>query len=266
MGLLFVRRQLRLDSPLLDMSLFHNRVFSAAITANILALFSFNGFILFLAQHLQLVEGMTPSASGVAMIPALLATVVAGLVAVPLVRKVRPGFVVAGGLALSATGHGLVAFGNHSAGPALLLGALLVLALGVGTAETISNDLILGAVPAEKSGAAAAISETGYEVGSLLGTAVLGSILTASYQHNLLVPAGVAGAASGTAAHQAGETLAGAMELAATLPAPLAEALRAAARAAFDSGVHITAGIALVLMSGAAALAAAALHRVPKAD
>jgi DHA2 family multidrug resistance protein-like MFS transporter len=266
MGLLFVRRQLRLDSPLLDMSLFHNRVFSAAITANILALFSFNGFILFLAQHLQLVEGMTPSASGVAMIPALLATVVAGLVAVPLVRKVRPGFVVAGGLALSATGHGLVAFGNHSAGPALLLGALLVLALGVGTAETISNDLILGAVPAEKSGAAAAISETGYEVGSLLGPAVLGSILTASYQHNLLVPAGVAGAASGTAAHQAGETLAGAMELAATLPAPLAEALRAAARAAFDSGVHITAGIALVLMSGAAALAAAALHRVPKAD
>ena len=159
---------------------------------------SFNGFILFLAQHLQLLEGMTPSASGVAMIPALLATVAAGLVAVPLVRKVRPGFVVAGGLALSATGHGLVAFGNHSAGPALLLGALLILALGVGTAETISNDLILGAVPAEKSGAAAAISETGYEVGSLLGTAVLGSILTASYQHNLWFPPGLAEATSGT--------------------------------------------------------------------
>jgi len=178
---------------------------------------------------------------------------------------VRPGFVVAGGLALSATGHGLVAFGDHSAGPALLLGALLVLALGVGTAETISNDLILGAVPAEKSGAAAAISETGYEVGSLLGTAVLGSILTASYQHNLLVPAGVAEATSTASAHRAGETLAGAMDLAATLPAPLAEALRVAARAAFDSGVHVTAGIALVLMAGAAALAAVVLHRVPKA-
>ena len=98
-----------------------------------------------------------------------------------------PGFVVAGGLALSAAGYSLVAFGDHSAGPALLLGALLILALGVGAAETISNDLILGAVPPEKSGAAAAISETGYEVGSLLGTAVLGSILTASYQHNLRV-------------------------------------------------------------------------------
>jgi DHA2 family multidrug resistance protein-like MFS transporter len=173
---------------------------------------------------------------------------------------------VAGGLALSATGYGLVVFGDHGSGPSLLLAALLILALGVGTAETISNDLILGSVPAEKSGAAAAISETGYEVGSLLGTAVLGSILTASYQRNLRLPAGVEETASGTAVHQAGETLAGAVELADILPAPLAEALRGAARLAFDSGVHTTAAIALALMTGAAVLAAVVLRKVPTAD
>ncbi|SEP96391.1 MFS transporter [Arthrobacter sp. OV608] len=265
MGAAFVRRQHRLDSPLLDMSLFRNRVFSMAITANILALFSFNGFILFLAQHLQLLEGMSPSAAGVAMIPALLATVAAGLAVVPLVRKIRPGFVVGAGLAMSAAGYSLVAFGSHENGPALLLAALLVLALGVGTAETISNDLILGSVPSEKSGAASAISETGYEVGALLGTAVLGSILTASYQHNLRLPAGVAEAASGQGAAHAGQTLAGAMELAAGLPAPMADALRQAAGAAFDSGVHVTAAIGLVLMATAAVLAAVVLRKVPKA-
>ncbi|XAS68389.1 MFS transporter [Micrococcaceae bacterium Sec5.7] len=266
MGFVFVRRQKRLASPLLDISLFGNSVFSTAITANVLALFSFNGFILFLAQHLQLLEGLSPSASGVAMIPALVATVLAGLLVVPLVRKIRPGFVVAGGLSLSALGYFLVAFGDHSPGPALLLGALLVLALGVGAAETISNDLILGSVPAAKSGAAAAISETGYEVGSLLGTAILGSILTASYQQHLLLPAGVSELASGAAAHQAGETLAGAVELARTLPGPLGAALTDAARAAFDSGVHITAAIALVLMAAAAVLAAVVLRKVPTAD
>jgi DHA2 family multidrug resistance protein-like MFS transporter len=265
MGAAFVRRQLRLGSPLLDMSLFRNRVFSMAITANILALFSFNGFILFLAQHLQLLEGMSPSAAGMAMIPALVATVAAGLAVVPLVRKIRPGFVVAAGLGLSAAGYSLVTFGNHDNGPALLLAALLVLALGVGTAETISNDLILGSVPAEKSGAASAISETGYEVGALLGTAVLGSILTASYQHNLRLPAGLPGAASGEGTAHAGETLAGAMELAAGLPAPLADAVRQAAGAAFDSGVHVTAAIGLVLMATAAVLAAVVLRKVPKA-
>lgn len=265
MGFVFVRRQQRLASPLLDLSLFRNRVFSTAITANVLALFSFNGFILFLAQHLQLLEGMSPSASGTAMLPALTATVVAGLLVVPLVRKIRPGFVVAGGLSLSASGYSLVAFGDHSAGPALLLGALLLLALGVGAAETISNDLILGAVPPAKSGAAAAISETGYEVGSLLGTAVLGSILTASYQRQLALPAAVTQVAPADSADRARETLAGAMELAGTLPAPLSEALAAAARAAFDSGVHITAAIALVLMAGASVLSAVVLRRVPRA-
>lgn len=270
MGYAFVRRQRRLaadesGTPLLDLSLFGNPVFSTAITANVLALFSYNGFILFLAQHLQLLEGQSPSESGMAMIPALVATVVAGLLVVPLVRKVRPGFVVAGGLVLSATGYGLVALGDHSAGPGILLAALLVLCLGVGAAETISNDLILGSVPAAKSGAAAAISETGYEVGSLLGTAVLGSILTASYQHNLRLPAGTAGTAPAEATARAGETLAGATELAQTLPGPAAEAVMAAARAAFDSGVHVTAAIALALMAGTAVLAAVVLRRVPTA-
>jgi MFS transporter, DHA2 family, multidrug resistance protein len=275
MGYVFIRRQRALarvhrtdhsTAPMLDVSLFGNRVFSTAIIANVLALFSFNGFILFLAQHLQLLEGQSPSASGVAMIPALIATVAAGLLVVPLVRKVRPGFVVAGGLLLSAAGYFLVAFGDHSHGPSLLLAALLVLCLGVGAAETISNDLILGAAPADKSGAAAAISETGYEVGSLLGTAILGSILTASYQGNLRLPAGVSELVPAAATSQAGETLAGAVELAGMLPAPLAEAVTAAARTAFDSGVHVTASIALVLMSGACVLAAILLRKVPKAS
>ncbi|MDF9752620.1 MFS transporter [Arthrobacter sp. ES3-54] len=274
MGYVFIRRQRALarvhrtdhsTAPMLDVSLFGNPVFSTAIIANVLALFSFNGFILFLAQHLQLLEGQSPSASGVAMVPALIATVVAGLLVVPLVRKVRPGFVVAGGLLLSAAGYFLVAFGDHSHGPSLLLAALMVLCLGVGAAETISNDLILGAAPADKSGAAAAISETGYEVGSLLGTAILGSILTASYQGNLRLPAGVAELAPAAATSQAGETLAGAVELARMLPAPLAEAVTAAARTAFDSGVHVTASIALVLMTGACVLAAVVLRTVPKA-
>ena len=265
MGWAFVRRQQRLASPLLDLSLFRNPVFSTAITANVLALFSYNGFILFLAQHLQLLEGMSPSASGTAMLPALAAMVMAGLFVVPLVRKVRPGFVVAAGLSLSAAGYGLVTLGDHSSGPGLLLGALLLLAVGVGAAETISNDLILGAVPPARSGAAAAISETGYEVGSLLGTAVLGSILTASYQGQLVLPAAVTAAAPAEALAGTRETLAGAVELAGTLPAPLAEALAAAARAAFDSGVHITAAIALVLMAAAAVLSAVVLRKVPRA-
>ncbi|GAA4045348.1 MFS transporter [Arthrobacter methylotrophus] len=261
MGIAFVRRQRSLASPMLDVKLFRNKVFSTAITANVLSLFSMTGFIYFFAQHLQLVEGQSPMQAGIAMLPALLATIVAGLAVVPLVKRIRPGVVVAAGLTLSAAGYLVAAVGNHGQGPGYLLTALLLLALGVGSAETISNDLILGAVPADKAGAASAISETGYELGSLLGTAVLGSILTASYQHHLLLPVEL----SGHAAERSRETLAGAMDTAAALPQPLAGTLTAAARAAFESGVHITAAIGLVLMAGAALLAAVVLRRVPTA-
>ena len=91
---------------------------------------------------------------------------------------------------------------------------------------------------------------------------MLGSILTASYQHNLIIPDGVSSQAAG----KSGETLAGAVDAAAALPAPLSEALTVAARTAFESGVHITAAIGLVLMAGAAVLAAVVLRRVPKAQ
>ncbi|UOD82148.1 MFS transporter [Paenarthrobacter ureafaciens] len=262
LGVLFVRRQQQLASPMLDVRLFSNKVFSTAIVANVLSLFSMTGFIYFFAQHLQLIEGQSPMEAGIAMIPALLATIVAGLVVVPLVKRIRPGLVVAGGLVLNAVGYLVVVVGDHGSGPVFLLSALTVLAVGVGAAETISNDLILGSVPADKSGAASAISETGYELGSLLGTAVLGSILTASYQHNLVIPDGVSAAAAG----QSGETLAGAVDAAAALPAPLSEALTAAAGVAFESGVHVTAAIGLVLMAGAAVLAAVVLRRVPRAQ
>ncbi|MBT2512832.1 MFS transporter [Arthrobacter sp. ISL-30] len=261
-GVAFVRRQRRLESPMLDVRLFRNATFSTSITANVLSLFSMTGFIFFFAQHLQLIEGLTPMQAGISMIPALVATMAAGLLVVPLVRRVRPGTVVAAGLALSATGYLVVALGNHGNGPGFLLAALLILAIGVGMAETISNDLILGSVPAGKAGAASAISETGYELGSLLGTAVLGSILTASYQHNLRLPEQLSEESAG----HASETLAGAVEAASTLPASTSDAVMAAARTAFESGIHITAAIRLVLMATAAVLAAVVLRRVPVAD
>ena len=72
--------------------------------------------------------------------------------------------------------------------------------------------------------------------------------------------------ATAGAIHNAGETLAGAMDVAAALPAPLADAVRQAAAAAFDSGVHVTAAIGLVLMAAAAVLAAVVLRKVPTAS
>src|SRR5699024_1206663 len=173
------------------------------IIANLLSVFSLVGFLLFVSQHLQLVSGRTPMEAGLVLLPGLVVTVVAGLVVVQLVRFVPVATVVAGGLLLNAVGYGVVLVSGQTGSDTGLLVAFAILGAGVGAAETISNDVILSAVPAQKAGAASAISETAYESGAVLGTAVLGSILTAAYRTRVDVPRDLGTADTTTA----GETL-----------------------------------------------------------
>ena len=261
-GILFVRRQLARPVPMLDVRLFTVPAFSGAILANLLSVFSLVGFMFFVSQHLQLVSGRTPMEAGLLLVPGLVVTIAAGLAVVPLVRVVPPVAIVTGGLLLNAVGYGLVLVSGQAGSDLGLLLAFAILGAGVGAAETISNDLILSAVPAQKAGAASAISETAYESGAVLGTAVLGSILTAAYRSGVEVPASVTGAAAATA----GETLGGAVEVAGTLPDPVAEALLTSATHAFDSGVVLTSAIGAGLMVVAAVIAAVALRRPAPAE
>src|SRR5699024_5621120 len=155
--------------------------------ANLLSVFSLIGFIFFFSQHLQLVSGRTPMQAGLFLVPGLVVTVIAGLTVVRVVRHVRPAYVVAGGLSLNAIGYTVVLISGSAGSDLGLLIAFAILGAGVGAAETISNDLILASVPPAKAGAASAVSETAYELGAVLGTAVLGSILTEVYRSNDVV-------------------------------------------------------------------------------
>jgi MFS transporter, DHA2 family, multidrug resistance protein len=255
-GTLFVRRQLRRPDPMLDVRLFARGTFSGAVLVNLLSVFSLVGFLFFVSQDVQLVLGLSPMEAGLALLPGLAVMVAAGLLVVRVVRRVRPAHVVAVALLFSAAGYAVVAAGAGESTLALLVAAFVVLSLGVGAAETVSNDLIVSSVPAEKAGAASAISETAYEVGAVLGTAVLGSILTASYHANVVVPDGVPHADAAAAA----ETLGGATQVAQSLPDGAAQALLDSAHAAFGSGVGTTSLIGVVLMLVAAGTALVTLR------
>ncbi|ANF30360.1 MFS transporter [Leifsonia xyli] len=257
-GALFVRRQLRRPIPMLDMRLFTRPAFSGAVIVNLLSVVSLVGFLFFVSQHLQLVIGLTPLQSGLVLLPGLLTMIVAGLVVVPIARRIRPGVVIAGGLTLSAAGYLLVALTGGGAPWSVLLASFVLLGAGIGAAETVSNELVISTAPAAKAGAASAVSETAYELGAVLGTAILGTLITASYRAALVVPAGLTSAQ----AEAAGETLGGAVTVAKGLPATLGDQLLASARTAFDSGVGLTAIIGVGLVATAAVVALVTLRRV----
>ncbi|MFJ8656112.1 MFS transporter [Streptomyces rochei] len=241
----FVRRQLTMPAPLLDMRLFRSRGFSGAVLADLLTILGLSGLVFFLSQYLQLVQGRRPFEAGLAELPAAIGAVVAGLIAGRAARRFSVRAVVSGGLA--AVGLALAALtviGQHTGYP-LLGAALLVVGVGAGLSFTVTADVILSSVPKEQAGAASAVSETAYELGAALGIAVLGSIVTGVYR-DFTGPAGTPAAAH--------ESLGGAVEVAAHLPGPTAGALLDAARQAFVDGLALAAGVgAAVLLAAAGA-------------
>ncbi|MBG6240010.1 DHA2 family multidrug resistance protein-like MFS transporter [Mycetocola sp. CAN_C7] len=257
-GVLFVRRQGRLETPMLDMALFRQASFSGAVLINLLSVTALVGGLFFVSQHLQLVLGLSPLEAGLALVPGLVVMIIAGLVIVPIAARVRPSVVVPSALAFSAFGYGAIAITGGDVDVLGIALAFVALGLGIGAAETVSNELILASAPAEKAGAASAVSETAYELGAVLGTAILGSILTASYRNNVVLPAGL----DAEQQSAAGETLGGAVSVAGELPGPAGNALLESARMAFDSGVGFAAWIGFALIVAAGVVAGVALRRV----
>jgi len=254
-GVLFVRRQLASPSPMLDMRLFARGTFSGALLVNLLSVIALVGFLYFIAQHLQLIVGLAPMQAGFALVPGMLAMIVAGLLVVPVARRVAPRIVVPVALCFSVAAYLMVPIAVGDGALWMLVGAFTLLGVGIGAAETVSNDLILASAPPAKAGAASAVSETAYELGAVLGTAVLGGILTAAYRAGIVIPDAV----DAVTAEAARETLAGAVAASAALDPATADALRTAAAHAFDAGVGITAVIGAVLVGVAAVIAATTL-------
>ncbi|MFJ5549036.1 MFS transporter [Streptomyces sp. NPDC093225] len=247
---LFVRRQLTLPAPLLDMRLFRHRGFSGAVLADLLTVFGLSGLVFFLSQFLQLVQGRDPLEAGLAELPAALGAVATGLLAGRAARRFSVRSVVTGGLAAIGLALGALALIDQNSGYPILGAALLVVGVGAGFSFTVTADVILSSVPKEQAGSASAVSETAYELGAALGIALLGSIVTGVYR-GFPVPEGVP-APVAEAAH---ESLGGAVEAAGALPGGAGEQLAAAARGAFVDGLHMASlvGAAVLLATAVAA-------------
>ena len=260
LGVVFVRRQLALADPLIDLRLFRIPAFSASLaTYGFTILILFGGF-LFLPQYLQLVLGLSPFVSGLWTLPWALAFIVGSIATPYLARVVRPAVLISVGLMVAALGYWMVMGFDTTTGFTTFALATFIFSIGVSPVFTLTTDLIVGSAPPECAGAASAISETSGEFGGALGIAVFGSIGIAVYRSVMAdaMPPNV----GADAARAAAATLGGAMELAGDLAGSTREALVDASRAAFLRGLRLCAAISAVASVGLAVFCAGALRRV----
>ncbi len=256
-GIAFLRRQRRLTVPLIDLRLFRNPAFRVAIGTYTLSCFVIFGVFIFIAQHLQLVLGLSPMASGLWMVPWALAFVAGSLATPAIVARIGQKVTIVAGLCIAAVGFVLLAWTAQSSGPAGIALAEVVQSLGLAPIFTLANDLVVGAAPPERAGSAAAVSETSSEFGGALGIAIFGSIGTAIYRATM-VDFSLADF-NRDLLEAARSTLGAAVEASNQVAQPLGATLLDLSRAAFVRGMQWTASIGAVLMVGAALLVALAL-------
>lgn len=260
----FVWRQLHLPVPLLDVRLFAIPYFRGAVVTDVLSIFAMVGALVALVQFLQLVLGLGPLEASLWLIPQAVCAAGAGFVAAMLAKRVLPAYVIAAGLLIAVAGFSLTVLLQQDSSPVLVSGLLALVAFGSGVGLTLSNDIIMSSVPPERAGEASATSETGYEIGTTMGTAVLGSVLVTWYSRAAGIGTDDLGL-SPVLEERATSTMAEALTVAAEVDASTGQAVVNAAADAFTEAITVT-GLAGTVVMALAAVWALITLRGAKAD
>ena len=146
-GYLFVRRQRRLENPLLDVELFRIPAFSGAVIANVIAIFSLTGLLFFFSQYLQLARGYSPLIAGIAEMPSTIASIIVVAFVGAFVAKLGRGRAISLGLLMAAAGLTFIAWAGGQDSYLWLGIGLALLGFGVGLAMTLTADVVLSAAP-----------------------------------------------------------------------------------------------------------------------
>ncbi len=178
---LFLSWEAHCAQPLLDLRLFANPRFSAAIVSVTLVYFSLVGALFFVTQYLQFVLGYTALGAGARIIPLAAGLGAGAPMGGALTARLGVRFVVAGGLLVAAGGLAVLLTLTMSSGYAPVAVALALFGLGMGLAAAPATDAIMGAAPPERVGVASAVNDMTQETGGALGVAVMGSVLASAY-------------------------------------------------------------------------------------
>lgn len=237
--------------PLVDVRLLRDRAYAVSVVINAMSSFLLVGAMFYLTQYLQVVLGISPVHAGLLLMPGMVASMAATMITGEMVGRfsARPLLLIA--ITLAAAGLAMHVVEASGAWPAVSSGtgaqvwfaaSFILLGVGSGMIDPVTNTIILGSAPPEQSGAASALSETGYELGGAFGAAILGSVLVGVYSRELStvdLPLDAAQSA------ELSDNVNSAHVLAESLPADLAASVIDVADTAFTSGMGWASAVAV---------------------
>jgi predicted MFS family arabinose efflux permease len=178
LGFAFINRQRSAPAPLLPLSLFRSRELSAGVVVLTIASFASFGIAFYMTLYLQRVLGWSPVHAGAAMLALSTMNIISAPAGGRLVDRVGVRVPVTLSLLASAVALlGLSRVGPHSSYTAIWPFFVLQ-GISSGIIGSASATCIVGNAPAANAGVASGLQITCFQFGGVLGTAVLGSIVS----------------------------------------------------------------------------------------
>lgn len=172
--------------PIMPLDMFRNRTFTTANGASFVYSMAFMGVTAFLPLYMQVGQGVPATRSGLTML-----ALMGGLVASSTVNgqfvtrtgRYKP-FMIAGGLVL-IIGVGLLCFIGPDTSTLDLAWRLLIVGIGLGPGQSLFNIAVQNAVPFHQLGVATSSGQFVRQIGSTMGVALFGALLTAGLSSEL---------------------------------------------------------------------------------
>lgn len=258
----FVIWELKAKTPMLDMKLFKNRAFSVSSLTLTLVFLAMSGVFFSMSQLMQLVLGYSPLESSLLMIPLMLPMMFVSPLVPNVVKKFGAKLTISVGLVLTSIAFLAMATWTKDMTYWHLFGTMIVMMLGITFAMTPGTNILMASVPRNRSGMGSAMNDTTRELGGALGVAVLGAILSATYENKI---ADTAKQFTGQIRDGLESSLAVALGVADKL-GPMGADIANAAKDAFMGGISDAALVASVLIFSAAVISFIGLPSHVKKD
>ncbi|MGE5287261.1 MAG: MFS transporter [Micromonosporaceae bacterium] len=250
--------------PMLNLSFFRDRGFSAAVSSVGLVTFGLFGALFVLTQFLQFDLGYTALQAGVRVLPAAGAIAVIAPISALAVRAAGTKITVAAGLLIIAGGLWQISGTSVTSTYTDTLAGMIMLGVGAGLAIPSATASVMGSLPREHTGVGSATNGTFLQVGGALGVAVIGSLLTTRYQDRM-----TSALAAYHLPHAIEDTIlgsiGGAQSVAARLGGAAGALLGHLARSAFVSGMDLGLLVGAIVAAVACVLALITLPSRPSA-
>lgn len=181
----FVVRELTAASPLIDVRVFRQRAFSAAVISVGVTFFALFGSLFALTQYLQLVHGYSPLSAGVRALPFAVALLITSPVSSLLAGRFGARSVIPVGLLTMAGGLMVLVSATPTTGVVHVSLGVALMGAGMGLIMAPAGESLMSVLQGAQAGVGSAVNDTVQELGGSLGVAIVGSLVSTAYQHTM---------------------------------------------------------------------------------